>query len=339
MKTAIILLMSVLLVVAAPALAQITLTESSFPATGSHNIGEVSSATFDVGSAGANQTWTFGSYDWEYVVHYELVDAATSPYIANFPTSNRCVHITGGESPLGGIYAYYHIASDGLYYLGNGNSVMVVTASSPARMVVFPCTYQTNWTSVLKWSLLGASYTDSSLNTVDGWGTLTTPYGSNAALRWFSHTWMKIQIITLPPTITENVSYSWLSSQGEELAVVTSEDGVTDPNFSTGSLEMTGVPLAAEPVRGPVAQKFTVGQNYPNPFNPTTMLPVDVAHDGRVTLDIYDETGRLVSHQDYVLSVGHHDLAVSGQNWATGAYFARIVSAAQSQTVKMQLLK
>ena len=339
MRTATILLMSVLLVVAAPAFAQITLTQSSFPTTGSHVVGEITSATFDLGSGGANQTWTFGGYTWDFILDYELVDAATSPYTDNFPTSDRCVRITGGDAPLGGTYMYYRMESDGMYFLGAGNSNIVLAVSNQPRVIVFPCTYQTNWTCVIKWSLLGASHTDSSLNTIDGWGTLDTPFLERSALRWFSHTWYTIHIPLQPPTTTEHVSYSWLSSEGEELLVITSEDGVTDPNFTTGDLEMTGVPSAVEPVRGPVAQKFAVGQNYPNPFNPTTMLPVDMAREGRVTLDIYDETGRLVSHQDFELSVGHHDLTVNGQNWATGAYFARILSAAQSQTVKMQLIK
>jgi hypothetical protein len=183
------------------------------------------------------------------------------------------------------------------------------------------------------------SITDSSVNTVDGWGTLNTPYGSTSTLRVFHHTWTITQIPMLPPDITENVGYTWLSSQGEQLVTVTSEEGVTDPNFTSGTLSMAGLPEAVEPVRGPLAQKFAVGQNYPNPFNPTTALPLDMAHNGRVTLDIYDETGRLVTHQDYELTVGRHDLAINGADWATGAYFARVMSAAQAQTVKMQLVK
>jgi len=170
--------------------AQITLTQGSFVTAGSHDVGEaIGPVTFNVGSGGANQTWSFEAYTWDYNIQEELVDAATSPYFASFPSSNRVVHITGGDAPAGGIFAYYRMASDGLYFLGTGTSVMVVAAASEARMVIFPCTYQTTWTSVLKYSMLGASTTDSSINTVDGWGNLTTPYGTRETLRWFSHTW------------------------------------------------------------------------------------------------------------------------------------------------------
>jgi hypothetical protein len=340
MKTASILTVLALLLMAVPVSAQFTLTQGSFPTTGGHNVGEaVSPATFNVGLSGANRTWTFGDYAWVYATHEELVDAATSAYADSFPTTNRCLHITGGNMPAGGSYVYFRIASDGLYLLGTASSEGVSVASAEAHMIPFPCTYQTNWTSVMRVSFPGASITDSALNTADGWGTLVTPYGSGAALRLFSHAWHTVQIILQPPSITESVHYTWLSSQGEQLLVVTSEDNVIDPNFSSGSLQMTGVPQAVEPVRGPVAQNFAVGQNYPNPFNPTTTLPIELEKTAHVTLTIYDETGRLVSQGEFELTAGHHDLPLSGNDWAAGTYFARVMSAAQAQTVKMQLVK
>ena len=342
MKKASILTALALLLAAVPVSAQFTLTQSSFPTTGSHNVGEaVSPATFNVGLAGANRTWTFDDYEWESATHEELVVAATTPYAGSFPTTNRCVMMTGDFTY---VYAYYRMAANGLHFLGTGSIDTVMTPVSEARVIPFPCTYQTNWTTVIRfdWEPVPGYHftsTDSSVNTVDGWGTVITPYGSNPTLRLFAHTWMITQIPLQPPTTTQNVSYAWFSSQGEQLLVVTSEDDVTNPDFSSGFLEMTGVPEAVEPVRGPVAQSFAVGQNYPNPFNPATMLPIELEKTARVTLTIYDETGRLVSHGEYELTAGHHELPVSGSDWAAGTYFARVMSAAQAQTVKMQLVK
>jgi hypothetical protein len=334
------ILATLALLCAAPVSAQFTLTQSSFPTTGSHNVGEIFGTTFDLGSPGADQTWTLGGYEWEYVVHEELVDVAATPYAGTFPTSNRCVHTTGGDTPEGGFYFYYLMTADGLYLLGYGSTEMVMATSSVAQAVALPCAYQTRWTTVLRYSLGGMTITDSTVNAVDGWGTLVTPYGSNAALRIFGHTWnSQVNPPPVPPIVTETVRYNWLSSQGEQLLRVLSEPDVTDSNFSTGYLEMAGVPEAVEPVRGPVAQTFAVGQNYPNPFNPTTTLPIELAKTARVTLTIYDETGRLVSQNEFELSAGQHQLPVNGSDWATGTYFARVVAAAQAQTVKMQLVK
>jgi hypothetical protein len=342
MKTASILTVLALLLAAVPVSAQFTLTQGSFPATGGHTVGDVlSTATFNVGQAGTNRTWTFDGYEWERVTHEELVDAASSPFYANYPTANRCVLSTGDAYP---VYVYFRMAANGLYFLGTASIDTVLAPASEARVVVFPCTYQTNWTTVMRyeWEPIPGyvfSQTDSSVNTVDGWGTLITPYGSNSVLRAFSHDWMITQIPILPPDITENVSYTWFSSQGEQLLVVTSEDDVTVPNFSSGTLTMTGLPEAVEPVRGPVAQNFTVGQNYPNPFNPVTALPIELEKTAHVTLTIYDETGRMVSHGEFELTAGHHELPVSGSDWAAGTYFARVMAGAEGQTVKMQLVK
>jgi hypothetical protein len=44
-----------------------------------------------------------------------------------------------------------------------------------------------------------------------------------------------------------------------------------------------------------VPNKFDVSQNYPNPFNPTTKINFDLPADSKVTLVIYDVTGRQVT--------------------------------------------
>ena len=54
--------------------------------------------------------------------------------------------------------------------------------------------------------------------------------------------------------------------------------------FSLNSIIEIGVP-----------NKFDVSQNYPNPFNPTTKINFDLPADSKVTLVIYDVTGRQVT--------------------------------------------
>ena len=114
-----------------------------------------------------------------------------------------------------------------------------------------------------------------------------------------------------------------------------------DPNFTTGDLYVTqyGGQLSADPPRGPVADRFSIGQNYPNPFNPTTTLPVELQRNAKVTISIYDETGRLVSNEEMELPAGAHNLPIDGSHWATGAYFARVNADGQSLSTKMTLIK
>lgn len=345
MRFAKVIFLTAALLIAAAAPAQFTLTQSSFPTSGSHTVGETTTpVAVSAGPSGANQTWNFGDYTFSLITTETLVDVATSPYHDNFPTANRCVHSIYDGSPAGGMYLYYRNAADGMYLQGVGSVDTVMAAAAEARVIPYPGTYQTQWTAVIRYEAtippgFQVSMTDSMIKTVDGWGTLTTPYGSWSALRVFGRDWIITRVPFIPPTTTQTVDYYWISEQGEQLLFLTSEDNVTDPNFTTGYVEMTGVPAAADPVRGPVAKNFTVSQNYPNPFNPSTTIPVNIARNAHVSMDVYDETGRIVSHDEFDLPAGHHDLSVNGAAWATGTYFARLIAAAEAQTVKMQLVK
>lgn len=89
----------------------------------------------------------------------------------------------------------------------------------------------------------------------------------------------------------------------------------------------------------------TIGQNYPNPFNPGTSIPFTLARAGRVTLRIYDVSGRLVAtvldeHRD----AGSHVARWDGRRddagvVASGVYFARIEADGETNTRRMVLLK
>ncbi len=113
----------------------------------------------------------------------------------------------------------------------------------------------------------------------------------------------------------------------------------SDPNFTVGSVSMSELTTAADPVRGPVAERFKVEQNFPNPFNPQTTMPLSLDQPARVSLKIYDVTGRLVSEEQYELPAGNHSLPVNGSAWAAGTYFANVATEDAAQTVKMQLMK
>lgn len=87
-------------------------------------------------------------------------------------------------------------------------------------------------------------------------------------------------------------------------------------------------------------------QNYPNPFNPTTTITYDVANSGRVTLSIYDVTGRLVCklvdrHQEPGrYSVDWNGTNAQGVGVPAGIYFYRIKTADYTSSArKMVLIK
>jgi hypothetical protein len=87
-------------------------------------------------------------------------------------------------------------------------------------------------------------------------------------------------------------------------------------------------------------------QNHPNPFNPVTRITYDVANAGRVRIEIYDVSGRMVrTLVDEHRGAGRYEVEWDGRNANgtpvhTGVYFYRMSAPGYtSQAKKMLLLK
>ena len=89
---------------------------------------------------------------------------------------------------------------------------------------------------------------------------------------------------------------------------------------------------------------YAISQNYPNPFNPSTKIDFELPYDSKVSILLYDisgrEVGKLVNEQ---LAAGYHNVQFNGSNLASGMYFYRINAQGGSQnfvsTKKMVLIK
>ncbi|HPR87305.1 MAG TPA: FlgD immunoglobulin-like domain containing protein [bacterium] len=85
--------------------------------------------------------------------------------------------------------------------------------------------------------------------------------------------------------------------------------------------------------------------NYPNPFNPTTTLTYEVREKARVTLQIHNLFGQLVTTlMDGEREPGAYEVIWDGRDQfgrqaAGGVYFARLVTANGQSTRRMTLLK
>ncbi len=96
----------------------------------------------------------------------------------------------------------------------------------------------------------------------------------------------------------------------------------------------------------PIAHRNSLSQNYPNPFNPSTSIEFTVRERSRVTLNVYDVSGKLVrtllnedrpaGEQHRVTWDGRND---AGQSVSSGVYFYRLNANDFTQTKKMVLLK
>jgi hypothetical protein len=86
--------------------------------------------------------------------------------------------------------------------------------------------------------------------------------------------------------------------------------------------------------------------NVPNPFNPATDIAFDLTRDGRVELEVYDVSGRLVRslvngprRAGMRQVVSWDGLDGAGSRVASGVYFYRLVAGDFVATRKMVMLK
>ena len=114
-------------------------------------------------------------------------------------------------------------------------------------------------------------------------------------------------------------------------------------NYRSGYYGLTMASVVDDVAKVP--EVFYVSKNYPNPFNPTTSVRIGVVEEGRLSVNIYDLSGRLVNSLiDENVNVGIQTLTWDGSNQfgqlvPTGVYFLQVVSGVNSHLQKMALVK
>jgi len=89
-----------------------------------------------------------------------------------------------------------------------------------------------------------------------------------------------------------------------------------------------------------VPSEFLLFQNYPNPFNAKTSITYQIPKSGRVTLDIYNIYGSLVTTlvNDY-MPEGTHSVVWDAKGLSSGVYFYRMTIDQFSTVRKCVLLR
>lgn len=328
------------------AFSQITINSAGFPAVGtSFMTYSTGTVTIDLGNSGPNKTWDFTGYEFYENGITQITDPGATAFVSSFPNATHAFSVL--SDPVIG-YAYLNVTGSAAYlmgYAGLYEGDTLIRPFVPAALAApFPLNYQSSWSTVMRFSRIiqghTLTYVDSTLNIVDAWGDVVTELGTFPVLRILEHTYSTIYAAPLPPQTTEDYSYTMMMQNGFCGADIANAEGTSSPNFTQATIEATlPLDLADIPTRGPVARRFNVGQNYPNPFNPVTTLPIELTEAGKVEISVFDETGRLVSSNEFNLTPGQHNLPLNGSQWSSGTYFARIAAEHQNQTVKMQLLK
>ncbi|MGA7161884.1 MAG: T9SS type A sorting domain-containing protein [Bacteroidota bacterium] len=127
------------------------------------------------------------------------------------------------------------------------------------------------------------------------------------------------------------------STQSEYIGFVDNAAGSPQSIYVLGN-EGTSTGIAREHDLQP--KSFSVSQNYPNPFNPTTVITYQLPASTLVTLNVYDELGRLVrTLVDERQSSGIHSISFDGGSLVSGVYFYRLSAGNFVSTKKLMILK
>ncbi len=128
-------------------------------------------------------------------------------------------------------------------------------------------------------------------------------------------------------------------------------DILTEDSFNFGKLADDGVPGSYNAwtaygwgveavVFSPAPTHYAMQPAYPNPFNPETQFSFTLPENNRVSLKIYDLSGRVVATlYDGWYPAGSYDATWSASTLPSGVYFARFEAGEVQQSQKLFLMK
>jgi len=82
---------------------------------------------------------------------------------------------------------------------------------------------------------------------------------------------------------------------------------------------------------------FNLSQNYPNPFNPTTKIDINIPSESKVSLIVFDVSGREVKKliNNELKSPGYYTVSFNASELSSGVYFYRIIAEVKGQNLVM----
>ncbi len=316
----------------------------------------------NLGLPGANQVWDFRNQvigDSLFSVN-EFLSPDETVSAGSFPQANLVQKITDRDTPGFEVFNFYSITP--AYFINLGDSSKFSMMGFDTSMVFFqsdttaplPIAFGNEWLTAERdttgfFPLSATISIDTTLNRIDGWGTVRLPLGDFECLRLRQNVQVINQTIingTLFSTSIDSfIQYNWIAKDIYLVARAQSRNGDTDPNFTIAqgfgrldSLKMsppTGVVKNSE-----LPSDFVLFQNYPNPFNPSTTIQFALPQPGKVSLRIYNLLGREVALLvDDKLPAGIHRVVFDAKGLSSGLYFYRLQAGDFSQVQRLTLLK
>lgn len=338
--------------------AQISITSADMPTPGtmarSTLADSLTTLQANTSNTGANYNWDFSSL----VPLFQRVDTfITAPlnYILSYPsaTVSRRLPVQQGQSGPGGVtiqsgYEFFRTTSTRFERLGYGGTIQ----GSPLPLSLVNNPRDIVYRLPLQYDSKDTSYSEAELNIpnlayvkqkqwrynhVDGWGTITTPFGTFDCMRVKSRLVGEDSIVYngFPFTQTRptRFEYKWLANNEivPVLQIITQAGpgGGTQINNQVQYRDT----LRAVPMVG-IAEEMAMYQNgqlcpRPNPASEQVLLEWEKQLGASSRIEIYDNGGRLLFEQDLA---HQQQLSINVNTWESGVYQVRIYGDKQSYT-------
>jgi len=150
-------------------------------------------------------------------------------------------------------------------------------------------------------------------------------------------------------------THTWgtsLNQRGDRCVALQSIDGNSTSEFIGGCRDgrivcFSGgqnVPVGINPKTSNVPENFALEQNYPNPFNPVTNINYSLPIESKVTIKIFDITGKEIKEIVNDLQMaGNYSVQFNASDLSSGTYFYKITAEGERNkfvsTKKMILIK
>jgi len=357
----------VFLILPIGALAQITIASSDILALiGKSQIVEDDTSgnniTVNIGTAGANRTWDFRGLTLQTdKFTNQFVTPTGTPFAARVPQSNFVQKFTISSQPNATGYLYSQVSSTQFRSLGSGfvnPSGSFFFFANPQDVVPLPVQFNSTWTSVETDTFgniqTGANIvTSTSSNAVDAWGIVRLSIGDFDCLRIRDNNTTILKFVVGGTTISSDTSktidYVWVSKTDLVVAEVSSQDGETNPNYTTAAgfsrLFSKTTSVASPRANENVPTDFALSQNFPNPFNPETEISFQIGRAERAELAVYNIAGEKIrTLVSGIVQPGNHSVKWDGKDetgkfLASGTYVYRLKTGNLQASRKMILLQ
>ncbi len=137
--------------------------------------------------------------------------------------------------------------------------------------------------------------------------------------------------------------YIIFNRQGSNLATAPDNSSSFVPTtgqWGTFAISLNAALTGIKPISSEIPSKFELYQNYPNPFNPTTTIKFALAKPSKVSVIVYDLTGRIIDILiNQQLEPGNYEYLLNAENYSSGIYFYRLNTDYFTDTKKMVVLK